>query len=264
MFHCKKIELFLVLELFSLSGFLLTIGPLPVIEPLHPQAPMPIQVNIGRSSDYWMAGAVCTPFYWYFATEVSVIIKTPSQAPPSNRWYWIGLSCWDSNWSYDQIGYGEYGGNWRFYFSRSIYTKNNELKCLPEAPYVLNLGTTYKYVMKIYSNGYLYYKLYKKSGSSWNLIKLYSRKTGGTGFFVTWRITTSYGDTYVCFTNWEETNNDNNPAPSFDIKFIDTRVDGTGFSSWIDLFAGEVPDGIDIEYGWEEWPYTRYVKIDNP
>ncbi len=262
----KKFVSVTLTSLFLTSGFLLHFGPLSVTKSNHHQAlqtPIPVPANGAPAEDYWMAGAICHPFYWRFATEVSVIIKTPSQAPSNDRWYWFGLSCWDSNWSYDQVGFGEHQDEWRFYYSRSVYLSDGTLKIIPKAPYKLQLGVTYKYLMKINSGG-VYFKLYKKVGSSWLLKKSIFKHTGGTGLFVTWRITTNYGDTYYSFTNWEETTPDSNPAPPFDIKFIDTRVDGFAFNSWWDFYAGSVPSGIHIRYGWEQWPYTQYVLVDNP
>ena len=121
-----------------MSGVLVSIGPIQRTQLMNPRAPSPIETspseleNMTIRSTRWYAGSQCGMFYFYAATELSVIIQVPSQDP--QYWYWVGLSCWDNNWSYDQIGFGEYNGKWYFYPSRSIWTQDDELVILPELP----------------------------------------------------------------------------------------------------------------------------------
>lgn len=244
-----------------MSGVLVSIGPIQLTQLMNPRAPSPVQAlpSVPGTSNRWWAGSVCGMFYFYAATELSVIIQVPSQDP--QYWYWIGLSSWDNNWSYNQIGFGEYGGKWYFYPSRSIWTQNDELVIIPELPCRVYPGYTYKFVMKAYSTGYVYYKLYQKSGSGWIFKKSISRKTGGTRFFVCNRIT--HFSTYYCFTNFEESM-PASPAPPYDFKFQETRVDGTAFNYWWNFYSGPVPSGVVIRYGWDSWPDKPYVLVDNP
>jgi hypothetical protein len=260
-----------VLAIILFFGVELAIMPLnmPFVDDnMPPVCPEPIKLNFENianlsaldqydinafaiSSSRWWAGSISMPIWFgLLATSLEVVIKTPSSNPTTNYWYFFGLSCWDDNDSYDQIGFCSKGrpGNkyWSFLVSYSywvngqheIKTSNNLMRLSPD--------TKYKFTMNIYYSGRVFFKLYKKVGGSWLIKKTVSRDTGGSNFVINDVYWTGYG-WYTDFTNYEESH-PGNPAPPFDITFEDTKYDGTYFNYWSDWdLHVNGPPGIDVE-----------------
>lgn len=277
---CKKSDFYtygifalLVASLSILSvGFPITDEPLPVyslrpieIDPETIEGAEMTGAQPLASYDRWWAGSVCNFFYYYAAKEVSFIMDVPSAVP--SDWYAILLSTWDTNDSYDQIGFNsvEIAGQdyWYFCISRSIITQSGELLILTEN-YVERLtpGRTYKFRMKVYSGGRLQYQLSYKSGDLWFVQETVYRTTGAVHLHIKYNHGPVYGSWYYCFTDYEESET-GSPAPSSDFKFRETSIDGVAFSTWYNLYANS-PPGVTVSYGWDFWPTKPYVLIDNP
>jgi hypothetical protein len=191
----------------------------------------------------------------------------PSEAPQDQYWYFIGLSCYDDNESYDQIGFNSWGLSsdryWTFVISRSIWVDGEEKILVNNDVYRLDNGGTYKFRMTI-SNGWVYYKLYKQGwGFQWYWKKTVSKKTGGDEFVVANSVYLGYGgEIHASFTEYEEAH-PGSPAPPYDWTFVATEVDGSYWYSWWELKWGSVPDDITISW-WFDPFLVPYVLIDNP
>ncbi len=208
---------------------------------------------------------MCGFFYLYYAISISVIIKTPPQVPQDDNWYFIGISCWDENSSYDQIGFNSresHGNRYSSIIYSSTYWLNNELKfkCTNDGGF-LYTNTRYRFTMTL-NNGVIYFKIEREVGSSWSIVREVAQITGGNRFVVANTFWTCLGP-MADFTNWEEALPDS-PAPPFDFKFQETRLDGVAFSWWLNFFAGPVPSGITISYFYDGSRDKPYVLIDNP
>lgn len=272
------------MALIFLSITVVYIGPFRVCKPASTKIPMPIliereyllfnnteQIEIPSSSrsSRWWAGTISSPFYLSYVEKISVIIKIPDEKPQDDYWYWIGISCWDNNNSYDQIGFNSWGSSsnryWTICYS-STYWVDGELKFrVNNDAGKLSPGTTYKFSMIMWSWPWIdlvYFDVAYKYFGNWISYKTYSEATGGTKFVVTYGVWTGYG-WYCSFTNWEESFPDF-PAPPDDFKFEETKIDDVYFPNfwWWEFKSGPVPSGIDIEVGEESG--KPYVLVDNP
>jgi hypothetical protein len=67
---------------------------------------------------HWYAGGVRP---WWASTEnastINVSITVPSSAPRSDEFYYVILSAWDNNGSYNQIGFADDYGIWGLSYS---------------------------------------------------------------------------------------------------------------------------------------------------
>jgi hypothetical protein len=226
-----------------------------------------------RSPERWYAGSISVNYLpVLYADKLEVIIKTPSTQPPSDDYYYVLLSCWDDNSSYDQIGMCAYWGTWKLAWSRSWYTPDGELH-FDYHPKERNLALNsyYKYKMQTFDNGKVTWTLYKKIGSRWYYQWSRTRTTGGDSFVITGWVWTGY-QWAADFTDYEEVwylNGDSPPpegeVPTYDFRFDDTKVDGGFFVGWwpFPFFSGPAPVPPGIVVSIVGWPHY-YVDINNP
>jgi hypothetical protein len=182
--------------------------------------------------------------YWYgvdytssnsTATSVSVPMTIPDDYP-QNNFYYVLLSVWDSNASYDQIGFMNDNGVWTVAYTTTPYCagpNNNIWNTVYNYTYNPSIDTTYNFSMSIH-NGNVTFSV----GNVWNVIVY----TGGSTFQI--------GYTYTCdslswydFTEYEEIYNVNNYAPPYPIILGNTLVDNTSDMNWA-VFNKNAPSVI--------------------
>jgi hypothetical protein len=103
--------------------------PFPVVDgrvmfpALHPSELTPPNYNA-----HWYAGSVYPQSLApQNASTISMSITVPSSAPRSDEFYYVVLSAWDNNGSYNQIGFSDSWGIWGLTYSWSttdLYGKN--------------------------------------------------------------------------------------------------------------------------------------------
>jgi hypothetical protein len=124
---------------------------------------------------HWYAGSIYpSSIPIQDATEIYATIKVPSNAPLSDENYYLLLSAWDSNNSYDQIGFDAIDGLWGLVYSWVTFdnygtpttypypNKNDLFKYEDEMN--LSLGTTYCFVITTQSN-YTYFDVNLEDGT---------------------------------------------------------------------------------------------------
>jgi hypothetical protein len=115
----------------------------------------PIISPIGSRDDpsHWYAGS---QYPWWLpeqkAREIYVTITVPSHAPELFTTYFVILSAWDSNGSYDQIGLSNYLGTWGLVYSWTTGPISNLTYNNNDSATVLTQGATYTFWISTENN----------------------------------------------------------------------------------------------------------------
>ncbi|MGQ4914438.1 MAG: hypothetical protein ACP6IU_06745 [Candidatus Asgardarchaeia archaeon] len=217
------------------------------------------------SKSHWYAGAIARNYVYYTAKELSFQLTVPDEKPPYQNYY-VLLSCFDNNDSYNQIGIQNYYGTWKVIFSwssvhgpwwsREIRYHTYRLICVA--------GRTYLFRMIADGKGNIKFQAYYRSGSSWIKQSEMQFSTGGTYFVV--------DDTYYFkwiigwgahdFTDYEEFWSGSPNTPTYDFDFVNTKIVLTSgqtiyFNSWQEYYVNS-PSGVVVYLS------TNHVYIDNP
>jgi hypothetical protein len=160
------------------------------------------------------------------ASAIQVSITIPPSAPRPDEFYYTLLSAWDSNSSYDQVGFCDDWGTWAFTVS---YTTNNG--SIPSGlryftyNFLLNLtpGCTYAFEIQV-TNGIANYYVQNSTGS-W-----YASFSTGGNYVV---LSNGYRGMYN-YQNYEEVWNtsDVGGAPPFNFNFFNNFWLSTTNSTW--------------------------------
>lgn len=203
---------------------ILAVTSILIVTPVHNHIQQPHTAMMPRplyNGHYWFgvqySGSSGT------ATSVAVSMSVP-QDKPENNFYYVVLSVFDNNNSYDQLGYVNDYGNWKLVYSTTSSCANTFYYQYNTTP-TLQPGLTYNFTMNI-SSGVVTFSI----PGYWQQ----SVATGGTDF--------SIADTYTCnsstyydFTEYEEIYSVTYYAPPYQIIFGYTYIDNTLSMQWSKL-----------------------------
>ena len=187
----------------------------------------------------WKKGSIA-PSYWNppTTTYLSVDITIPDDNPGSEEFYYILLSCIDSNGNGNQVGfsadYGHWGLTWcytthNWYGAYTYYYDPSAVTLTP--------GNSYRFEMFL-SNGYLYFQLVVGGWTDWTK----SVHTGANHFILN-RFVQVGIYTYPCFTNYEEVFWTDATTPNFNFRFQNTQTLDDYWDSWI-VYSARAPAGV--------------------
>jgi hypothetical protein len=118
-------------------------------------------------------------------------ITIPSSAPRSDEFYYLLLSAWDNNGSYDQIGFSNFYGTWALTYSWSTGPPSNLTFHYPKSPSetrTLTQGATYTFWISFWTgDGVALFGADQETPQS-----------GGTTF---WSVNASTGGNYLILSN---------------------------------------------------------------
>lgn len=103
-----------------------------------------------QASSHWYAG---TQFSGGSSRAVYIEagLSTPGGLPSSRDYYFVGVSAWDNQESYDQIGMLAYHGLWRLVYSTTTNgCEDPDYHMVIDLP--LNVSSYYIFTMGVYSN----------------------------------------------------------------------------------------------------------------
>ncbi len=266
---CIVLSISMIVVVTIDSSWIYTVADVPPPYPIRVQynkttGEYTLVPDTSKGGIHWYAGSVSNwiliPVY---ATDLEVTIRTPASNPPTSDFYYVLLSCWDVNASYNQIGIAAHNGHWGFTYSRSWFTPDGEMNFDYNPSHkILNVDTEYRFRMTLNDNGVIRYRVYEKVGGDWILKHKLKRTTGGAYFYINNFIITDYG-VWIDYTNYEEVYRlgQNHDTPTFDFRFDDNKCDGLEFTAWsiYHLFVDSPPGIIVTEYIW-----LYYTTIDNP
>lgn len=221
------------------------------------------------NNNHWYAGSLARNYVYYAAKELSFQLTVPSGKPPDQHYY-VLLSCFDNNDSYNQIGIENYYGSmWVIVFSwttvhgsywdAQIKYHVNRFSCIS--------GKTYLFKMIADGKGNIKYIAYYKSGNSWVKQWEETYSTGGTYFVVDdiywfkWAFKGAYD-----FTDYEEFWSGTPNTPTYDFDFVNTRIvyydynnnlHTLYFNYWQEYYV-DTPSSVTVHFS------TNHVYIDNP
>lgn len=194
--------------------------------------PHPGPVPLGDSSapptvsgHYWVGSAWGPKKNTVDATVIQTTIKVPDENPSeiaggTSEFYYVLLSTFDNNGSYDQIGFSQDGGVWGLTYSYTYTTAGTGTGCEGTLNYVyspnildLNPGQTYTFTMNFFTDYPGYMDFFVTQGSA--VLEDFSVYTGGTAFVL------SYSDCgYYDTTDYEEVYDSNQGVPSQTMHFF--------------------------------------------
>jgi outer membrane protein assembly factor BamB len=174
-----------------------------------------------------------------------VSITVPSSAPRSDEFYYVILSAWDNNGSYNQIGFADDYGIWGLSYSWTTGPLDNLTYNYSPNALALSLGVTYTFYITTQS-GVTSFAAYQSSNLVWSL----DAPTGGDYLVLSYLYSGVYD-----YTDYEEVWQTSTPggSPAFDFYFYNnywTSTNGTSIAAtWTPFYANapdEVPDGVTV------------------
>ena len=187
--------------------------------PVSPQAP---PVSPPQYSTHWYAGS-SYPGPDETAQTMNVSIRVPYSAPLSDEFYYVLLSAWDSNGSYDQLGFSNTYGTWGLTYSWTSGPSDNLIYHYSSNAMALSEGATYTFSITT-KGGVTQFIADQGSTQVWSL----DAPTGGNYLVV------SYSDSgYYNYTDYEEVwlTDTSGGSPAFDFYFYDNY--------WVPVGGGE-------------------------
>jgi hypothetical protein len=208
-----------------------------------------VQTKPSPYSTLWYAGTVYTGLTCN-AGEINMTITVPSSAPRPDDTYYVVLAAWDSNGSYDRIGFSAIVGAWLLYYSWTTGPPSNLISHSAgqsgEA-ITLTQGATYTFWISFWTqNGTAQFganQVTPKGGVTpfWSL----NAPTGGNYLYVSYL----YQD-YLGYANYEVVTSTHisGGSPNFDFYFRN--------NSWTDLNHTNYPTN------WKELSTTYSAPIN--
>ena len=182
------------------------------------------------------------------ARSVSASLVVPSSLPPTQEFYYVLLSCFDSYGSYDQLGFCANNGQWEITYSFTIgdpyYAENYYYNA---SAFTLSQGAKYTFNMTV-QNGTVNYIALQDSTIVWSM----ANSTGGN-YLVLGHTYNEYGRDWDDYTDYEEIYTTVGAAPGFNFYFGDqywVGLDGSknAATSWERYDQGSVPSGVNVVF----------------
>ena len=193
---------------------------------IYPTLAPPISASASVSppeySTHWYAGSDYQGSS-ETAQTINVTIRVPYSAPLSDEFYYVILSAWDSNGSYDQLGFSNTYGTWGLSYSWTSGPASNPTYHYSSNAMALSVGATYTF--SITTEGRVtQFIAYQNSTQVWSL----DAPTGGN-----YLVVSSYYSGYYNYTDYEEIwqTDTSGGAPAFDFYFYDNY--------WVPIGGGE-------------------------
>ncbi|HML02744.1 MAG TPA: NosD domain-containing protein [Candidatus Bathyarchaeia archaeon] len=229
--------------------------PLPVINgrvifpPLPPQEPAPSYYT------HWFAGSIYpSSLASQNASTISVSITVPSSEPRPEQYYYVILSAFDSNGSYDQIGFCAYYGVWGLSYSWTTGSPypGSVVYIYDPIAMILSPGVTYTFSITTQA-GVTYFAAYQGSRTVWSL----AVSTGGDYLILSnYYSAGKRGRSPYDYTDYEEVYYTSTPggAPDFNFTFFNniwTSTNGslydTIWTPWYSPDPGfQVPSNVQV------------------
>jgi hypothetical protein len=180
--------------------------------------------------------------HWYAGTQypsssptldepaIYTVITVPAIAPRSDEFYYVMLSAFDSNGSYDQIGICANWGTWEWALSYTIGNPNNPANYRTNAT-VMSLTPGSTYLFEIYVTGNIaYYYMENSLGVWW-----YCYYNTGGNYLILSNTYTKWGGTPTNYQNYEEAWDTSDPggAPFLTESFLDNYYWSSASNEWI-------------------------------
>jgi len=211
---------------------------------------------------HWYAGSIYpSSNATQNATSIYATIRVPNNAPLPDEHYYVFLSAWDSNKSYDQIGFDAINGSWGLVYSWTTLDGGGNLHYHPDnlSQYDdemnLSLGTTYTFSITV-QFGYTDFSVYQGGTLVWEELA----STGGYYLILSnnYYVNSNYG--YVPdFQDYEEVwlTHTANGAPNFDFYFYNqywVSTNGTSYvaKAWVNYtwadpsYNAVIPSGVAV------------------
>ena len=209
-------------------------------------------------STLWYAGTVYSAAQQN-ATSIVSSIDVPNSTPSRDDFYYVILSCYDNNGSYDQLGFCANNGFWELAYSYTVGNPAYLSSYRWDAnAMTLSQGTTYTFNMTV-QNGIAFFVAYQGSTMVWSQ----HNSTGGN-YLIVANQDPYWGSGGPDYTDYEEIHNTSTAggAPGFNFNFHNQYWVATNGSShaatWIKYTFGPVPDGVNVVIAGD------YVVIGNP
>jgi hypothetical protein len=191
---------------------------------LAPSAPDP------NFPTHWYAGSIYPlSLATQNATSICASIDVPNSAPSSEEFYYVILSCFDSNGSYDQLGFCANNGAWEldYCWTAGDPSLDSSYHNHPNSA-TLSQGTTYTFNITV-QNGFAYFVAYQGS----TLIFSEDAPTGGN-YLILSNDYFEYGQFWVGYTDYEEVYDTTTAggAPGFNFYFHDQYWVATNGSTY--------------------------------
>jgi hypothetical protein len=199
---------------------------------------------------WWAGGYYPSTSTTYNAKEVCMKIRTPNSSPSSSECYYLLLSVFDDNGSYDQIGFADdFSDNWSILYSTTTTNPN----LLPQYALIysttstgyLSPGTEYDFTITANNNGNITFAVWTETGEIWSM----TNQTGGNKLLIeNWY--TDKWDSSVggnSYTVYEEVWNQKlSTGPAFNFLF---------YYTYFTLYSGGTPTEAD---------YTAFQPYNQP
>jgi len=196
------------------------------------------------SNTHWWAGSVYpNSTTVYQVSSIRATIPVPNSSPESDGYYYVYLSIFDNNESYNQIGFANVGGTWRFSYSWTTNDGHGNLHYNTILLGPASQGVAYTFNITAHS-GIVTFAAYQGVTQIWT----YEAQTGGTLLIVSQAITFPGWQggklDYTCYEEvWEI--HPSGAAPDFLFRFYDQYwvLNGIMDSSnaWIPFIVAEPP-----------------------
>ena len=157
------------------------------------------------------------------AQTINVTIRVPYSAPLSDEFYYVLLSAWTSNGSYDQLGFSNNYGTWGLTYSWTSGPVDNPTYHYSSNAMALSVGATYTFSITT-EGGVTQFIAYQNSTQVWSL----DAPTGGN-----YLVLSSLYSGYYGYTDYEEVwlTDTSGGSPAFDFYFYDNY--------WVPIGGGE-------------------------
>jgi len=134
--------------------------------------PLPPQEPVANYYTHWYAGSIYPSLLpAQNASTINMSITIPPSEPRPEQFYYVILSAFDSNGSYDQIGFCAYYGVWGLSYSWTVgspYPASNVVYYYDPAAMILSLGATYTFSITTQA-GVTDFVAYQGSRMVWSL-----------------------------------------------------------------------------------------------
>jgi hypothetical protein len=232
-------------------------SPFPVVHghTVFPPEPGPKLASSTGFQTHWYAGSVDPSSTQQDARSISTTITVPGSTPNSVDFYYVILSAFDSNGSYDQIGFSADYGTWGLSYSwtsnkgrHTTYHYSPNAKTLTPGTYTFTITT---------AGGVTDFAAYQGSTQVWSLNP--AAPTGGN-YLV---LANSYSG-YYDYTDYEEVwqTSTRGGAPGSDFTFSPNTWTGTDSSvnppAWTIFTTAKTPGNVAVNINGGD------VTVDNP